>query len=149
MGNFICPLLTTDTVHCVRQYKHAPDSTWSKFSLWYRKHIFVPFNKFHFRVMGIKADDEKGGFSEGQQAFTREEDAQALLLEKGPGWYIEPLPMNGCLPDGSCSFEGQFGTDGHSIYRTGGDGILPEAVYSSEIATLQHAMARTSIALSR
>lgn len=145
--NFICPLLATNKVYCVRQYKTALDAGFPRWIHVFRRLVFVPLHQLATKLMGITAEFSNGGWCEGQQAFTREEDAIALLIEKGPGWHIEPLPLNGCLPDGSCTFEGQKGTDGHTIYQNGSR-VLPVAL-PSEIATLQHAMAATSRALNR
>lgn len=79
--------------------------------------------------MGIEPVDypRTGGWSEGQRAFFCKEDAWELMRQKGPGWYIEELPLDGCLPDASCTTGDQVFPIGAEMHDNRTD-ALPIAV---------------------
>lgn len=143
-----CPLLATDTIYNVRQRKTVPDARRPKWVHLFRRFVFLPFNRFCWNVMGVAPPEFRdGSWGEGQQSFTRIEDARDLIKRKGKGWYLEPSPLNGCLPDNTCSFDHQEIAVNETLYRNGSK-VLPVAM-PSEIATLQNAMRLTTQALNR
>lgn len=143
-----CPLLATDRIHTVRQRKTVPDASRPKWVHLFRRHVYLRFNAWCWRVMGIEPPDAPdGSWSEGQQSFTRRADADALMRFKGPGWFVEETPLNGCLPDESCTFGDTEFPLGETFYRNGTN-ALPMAL-PSEVATLQNGIAALGRELNR
>lgn len=105
----------------MRQRKNLPDPSAPRWVHWFRAHVYFPFNRICWQLMGMAPIDypADGSWSEGQQSFIHREDAEALMRSKGPGWYVEETPLHISLPDESCTFGDTEFQLGDSRYDNG------------------------------